>query len=728
MNIKGREAAYHAFLQQNAAFWRENTGYPGDDESRLYVDIAHDNPVYLLNNLWIAKYLQKIRGGRLVGLAHGWLQPSPDYKLEIVRELARSFLVDEVVDLDAAPDESTAIRQRFASAVSGLSGTELRRAILSFDADQDPDLGWILVDTWLRQEHVATITTCEPGLLECAYSVFRLRDAIARAMRGGNALGVVIGHHQYSPYTFMAFEAARQNAPVYFQWILVPTSIRRFATVADVRRGRASDFESSYREHFQNRLQPEALARWQRRMFDVQSGTREFFRVLEGGRDVRYRAEFLTRLGLDPQKPVVSLYAPALCAAPHCFGEMAYDDFADWLERSLQIGAELPDINLLVKPHPQDALYDRSRLIDRLKSVYSSAPNIRFLDANVPAEQMVAVCDLAALVSGTPGYEMASRGVATVSAGTSRYSGLGFAIEAFDVDRYRNVLAHAGEQHLSEEQRQRALEFAFFELAAGRCQSLFVPRMKNVGSIEFWNEAELNLRSRYIEEDPLFRGIRHMVEQDLPFLLNTDLVPPPPTPQTQSIPREDSAFRSSHVSTLSVMYALDQRATESERKYAEASQELAQAAALLATLIRQGRSVQFGTGETGNFLLGTGWSTPEPKGIWTDGFSAEILLPWVPGHAVLCLDCYAFAPGFSPVRSVELLCNDVCLDRKDFQSQSSPSTWAVEMESIAQHLRIALRILNPAMPPGDPRQLGLWLTRLWVHPDRKDRPWEPDRP
>ena len=60
------------------------------------MDLSHDNPSYLATNLWIAKYVQKIRGGRLVGLAHGWVRACPHYSFERVRELAHSFLADEV--------------------------------------------------------------------------------------------------------------------------------------------------------------------------------------------------------------------------------------------------------------------------------------------------------------------------------------------------------------------------------------------------------------------------------------------------------------------------------------------------------------------------------------------------------------------------------------------------------------------------------------------------------
>src|SRR5581483_1791297 len=130
MNIQGHEPKFRSFLAQNALFWRENTGYPRDEDSRLYVDLAHDNPAYLLTNLWVAKYLQRLRGGRLIGLAHGWMKPCPAYRFELVRELAHSFLVEEVIDLDSGPDEASDLTQRFAAAVGDLRGGSLRKAIL----------------------------------------------------------------------------------------------------------------------------------------------------------------------------------------------------------------------------------------------------------------------------------------------------------------------------------------------------------------------------------------------------------------------------------------------------------------------------------------------------------------------------------------------------------------------------------------------------------------------
>jgi hypothetical protein len=214
---------------------------------------------------------------------------------------------------------------------------------------------------------------------------------------------------------------------------------------------------------------------------------------------------------------------PALCGAPHCFGPLPFDDLGDWLRKSLAIALELPGVNFLIKRHPQDSVFDTGNLVGELQNVYGEAPNINFLGDDTPSSTLANVCDVVVTVSGTAGYDMAVRGIPTIAAGPSRYSGLGFAEEAPDLQAYHALLRKTGTYKLSDEQRLRALTFAFFELASGRSVSLFLPQGRSAGTAALWEEAERNLRSRFIEEDPLYRNIRQMVADDLPFLLNGDV-------------------------------------------------------------------------------------------------------------------------------------------------------------------------------------------------------------
>jgi hypothetical protein len=518
------ESVFRSFLGQNQAFWRENTPQPIENDGRLYVDLSHDHPGYLLTNLWLAKYVQRFRGGRLIGLAHGWIRACPHYSYDRLRQLAESFLVDEVVDLDKDAADDSAEISRFEADLRGRSGEQLRRAIFAFDGDCDPDLGWILYDTWLRQERCATIETASHALFQCARSVLRVRRIVSETMRNGITLAAVVGHYHYSPYSFIALEALRQSAPVYFQSLLIPVSIRRFQRVEELRRGRPADFNALYGQHIVASTKPDRLANFEARLFDIQQGTREFFGQVASCRSDFARREFLTAYELDPDLPVACFYVPALCGAPYCFGPIPFDDLGDWLRRSLQIALRLTGVNFLVKRHPQDAIFDTTNLVGQLENLCGAAPNIRFLRGDTPSDTLAGICDVVVTVNGTPGYDMAVRGVPTIAAGPSRYSALGFALEPSNMQEYEELLRTTGKYKLSGEQRRRALLFAYFELAAGRSVSLFLPQIRTAGTAAFWEEAERHLRSRFIEEDPLWRNVRQMLAQNLPFLLNTDLI------------------------------------------------------------------------------------------------------------------------------------------------------------------------------------------------------------
>src|ERR1700724_802600 len=156
MYTDDQEVQFFDFLKENTTFWREHTGFRGDPEGQIYVDLCHDNPAYLVTNLWIAKYLQKIRSGKVIGLASAWLKACPHYSFEKVKRLADSFLLDEVIDLDHPEVDDGGMTLSFARHIEGLKGADLRQAVVSFGEEKEPHLDWILYDTWLRQERRAT--------------------------------------------------------------------------------------------------------------------------------------------------------------------------------------------------------------------------------------------------------------------------------------------------------------------------------------------------------------------------------------------------------------------------------------------------------------------------------------------------------------------------------------------------------------------------------------------
>ncbi len=714
MYLENHEEAFADFLAQNASFWTEHGGAAVKDGC-IYVDLAHDNPAYLLTNLWIAKYLQRQLGARVVGLTGGWPKSLPHFNPTAVRRLAESFLVDEVRELDAHEFDDPSLSSAFAGAIEGLKGKDLRRAVLSFGADVDPDIGWVLYDSWIRQERVATLEHSSDELLACARWVIRARRGVQSIMAEETALATVVGHYHYSPYAWMARESVAKGAPVYFQSLLLPVSVRRFATLQDFRRGRGADFVVRYKSEVLDKLRDDQLEPFRRRMFDVQSGVRQFFRTVRKVGVVASRDDALRELGLDPSLPTVGIYAPALCGPPHCFGPLLFDDNGDWLTSTLAIAGDTPAVNFLVKAHPQDATYDTSGLVVNCAASYGMYANIRFLGQDSSPEQVAVMCDLAVTISGTPGYELAAQGVPTLAAGPSRYSDLGFCIDVTSLDAYRAWLSNPQRAALDAEQAREALAFMFFEMFAGRSQSLFLPQTQLAGSVQFWSEAARRLRACLPEEDPLWRNLSHMLSSDLPFLLNVDVLE---TRGVASSPRTNTevALAGLHAIGLRVQRRHDDDLREAQLAIRLAKAEVQQMSTFIDAVLGPSRKLQFGIDEPGNSFLRHGWSGVERGGVWTDGGFATIDLPQLPQGVVLVLECVGFISEESPERVVSFRYGDGLLVDVVFRAHEEEQEVRVSTGAGDCSGGLQIFIRNPSVAIGGERKLGLWLKAIGVAP------------
>jgi hypothetical protein len=716
MYLEAQDLEFTAFLSDNKAFWREHTGYPQGADAYIYVDLAHDNPAYLLTNLWIAKYLQRLKPAKVIGLASAWPKACPHYSFDTIKRLGDSFLLDDVIDLDCFGSDDDLVTA-FVDRVDGAVGEELRRLVLTFGSDFDPDLGWIFYDTWLRQELRGTFETSNADLVECARRVFKIRRATMQVMRGASVLGAVVGHQQYSPYAWIAREAVRQNAPALFQSLLLPVSIRRFATENDFRRGRPTDFLSVYDRLVSQAVSQETLSSFERRMFNIQRGVRQFFRAIPDDDKVQSPHAALREMGLDAKQPTVCLFVPTLSGPAHCFGPLPFDDNGDWLKKSLSIAAETPSVNFLVKGHPMDADYDVTKLVTQCEAAYSRHPNIRFLASDRSLNQVSAICDVAVTVSGTPGYELAARGVATIAAGPSRYSDLGFSIQPLTFKDYKALLQNPRNVQMTADAQQKAILFLFFEMTAGRSQTSFIPAVRLNGTPSFWTEAVRTLRSRLPEEDPLFRNLRYMIAHDLPFLLNTDVVPAEAAQPMSPRSPVGQLLSGLHSASLTAVRLLEDRLATTEKELAKIDAEKQTAWSLVASWIDEGSRVHVGRGHVGSAFLKSGWSTPEDGGIWTDGTTATMALPSRRAQADLCIECVAYTPENSPSRTVSAWQYGLKVAEREFRQDGSP-IFRFPVKSDDGQIEVIFRIDQPIVPPGGTRHLVLWVSKFWLeHPE-----------
>ncbi|MGQ0663090.1 MAG: hypothetical protein ACT4P2_05800 [Pseudomonadota bacterium] len=169
-----------------------------------------------------------------------------------------------------------------------------------------------------------------------------------------------------------------------------------------------------------------------------------------GVRDA-HRAAIGARLTLDPAKKTAVVFSPVLWDANLFFGEDLFEDYGDWFAETVRALAANPNLNWLVKLHPAN-LWKRAR--EGVEGEYSELglirarvgalpPHVKLLypDSDISTRSLFEFADYGVTVRGTAGMELPCLGKPTLTAGTGRYSGLGFTVDSASAAEYLERLA-----------------------------------------------------------------------------------------------------------------------------------------------------------------------------------------------------------------------------------------------------------------------------------------------
>lgn len=165
---------------------------------------------------------------------------------------------------------------------------------------------------------------------------------------------------------------------------------------------------------------------------------------------VRSRDDIIRELGLDPSKKTAVVFPHLFWDATFFWGEDLFDDYRDWFCQVLQVAADNPRLNWIVKLHPASVVKDRrdnfhgeASEITAMRETLGARPDhMAFLppDSPISTLSVYSVMDYCLTVRGTVGIESAIFGVPVLTAGTGRYDGYGFTIDSRTREEYLSRL------------------------------------------------------------------------------------------------------------------------------------------------------------------------------------------------------------------------------------------------------------------------------------------------
>jgi hypothetical protein len=162
------------------------------------------------------------------------------------------------------------------------------------------------------------------------------------------------------------------------------------------------------------------------------------------------RDELVRHLALDPVKPIAVVFSHVLWDANLFYGDDLFEDYGDWFVQTVKAACANPRVNWLIKIHPANVWkrayeavqqeYAELALIAR--HIGSLPPHVRLLpaDTEISTLSLFQVVDFGVTVRGTTGMELPCFGKPCLTAGTGRYSGLGFTIDSQTSNEYLDRL------------------------------------------------------------------------------------------------------------------------------------------------------------------------------------------------------------------------------------------------------------------------------------------------
>lgn len=178
------------------------------------------------------------------------------------------------------------------------------------------------------------------------------------------------------------------------------------------------------------------------------------------------------RLGLDLEKRTAIVFSHVLWDANLFYGEDIFEDYGEWFVETVKAACKNSSLNWLIKVHPANVW---KRRYENVKKEYAEhllirerigelPKHVKLIDADndISTYSLFNIANYGVTVRGTSGLELACFGKHCVTAGTGRYSGLGFTLDSANKSEYLGRLALLHQQSpMSKEEVLRAKWHAY---------------------------------------------------------------------------------------------------------------------------------------------------------------------------------------------------------------------------------------------------------------------------
>jgi hypothetical protein len=372
-----------------------------------------------------------------------------------------AFGITDFVYLDDLPLTSADRDEAHAFAESRVRGAVTLALVKTWTHEGAP-VGQYALSTLARMQRKGmpdlaseqTLSALRAELARTVLNMIQARRLVASLGEGACWLFNEVNYSDYGPVFYAAFQA--RNNVIQFGHALRDCALIFKRLTHETYRIHPNSVSRDTLDTVRGQPWTESHLRALAAEFDGRYGGKSwFYRRDQEGTQMKDKVEVRRQLALDPAKRTVVVYSHILWDANLFYGDDLFDDNEHWFIETLKAACANDRVNWLVKLHPaikwkmawdgaagelnEDAAIRRhlGALPDHVKLLYP--------DTDINTYSLLSLTDVGVTIRGTVGIELACRGVPVVTAGTGRYSGLGFTLDPASRAEYLALLARVDE-------------------------------------------------------------------------------------------------------------------------------------------------------------------------------------------------------------------------------------------------------------------------------------------
>ncbi|GAB3665260.1 hypothetical protein GCM10027596_31150 [Nocardioides korecus] len=532
------------FCETAARFWEHNTAR--DPRRVIVVEAMSQDLRVTLRTLSVANALARLEPADVVvvsGADDDWNEVVWSYfDLPEIERLCRAYGARDVVDVHAVVDRRVA----GASFVEPFAGLDLGGPLPPSGIDPDR-LAGVVDATTCRMAQVPRLddsprVRAKRDRVQARSEQFaRVYDAIMDRL---DVVALVSSHVDYDNFGLAVEAALRHDVPVLFPqstgglkvYGLFPEQV---APHGPVRAGLTEEVGRFFEDHVWShrdvlRRSAELTTHRSKAMLGRPSWWRpgrNFSGVdLRGAQDrAAVRRVAARRTGLDPDKPVVAVFAHAVSDALGTNVE-AYPDLGAWFEDTAELAAKRDDVGWLFLDHPSQALYDATDFFATVAERHRDRDHLVFLPSmDLSKNALTSLADLVLTVRGSVSNEYPTFGIPAVQTGWSEWSHCGFTTVVSSPGEYADVLDDhlagllQGRVLITPEQVERARLWAWFYRSGSDITSPLVPAWQLGQGDALLDVLGTTMQHTESDGDPLFTAVRRLWTRRDPVATRLDL-------------------------------------------------------------------------------------------------------------------------------------------------------------------------------------------------------------